>query len=209
MSLSYETLLAAEGCFVVIFRSWADSTRASTLFRLAQEKCVTSYPIVMYGRSVLQPRMQWCCGDEHVTSHTYSGTSMPIEAWPETVRALRRDVFRLCGIYLDSCLINYYRNGHDYIGAHRDKECVDENKMVATLSLGASRRFIYTHIQTKAKIETSLHSGDLLLMYGRTNELWKHEIPKQLKVEEPRASYSLRVMSTATAGLAPARPESA
>ncbi len=198
VSHQYESLIQENGSYVLIFRGWAGKERADELLNLATELCVKQYSIKMFGKEILSPRLQWSCGDDHVTGHAYSGTNIETHQWPELLKSVRDDLARLTKCYMDSCLINFYRDGKDYIGAHRDKECLDINKMVMTVSTGASRKFVYTSVQGERKVSTLLHHGDLLMMYGRTNIDWKHELLKEPSLREPRGSFTFRVRSAST-----------
>lgn len=61
-----------------------------------------------------------------------------------------------------------------------------ENRVIASLSLGAERDFIMTHDTYKKGSEAnaekllykrwSLDNGSLLVMQGQTQRFWKHEI---------------------------------
>ena len=73
---------------------------------------------------------------------------------------------------------------------HRDNK---ENRVIASVSLGAERDFIMQHDEwTKGHDLTSegermkkrwpLKSGSLLIMQGETQQFWKHEIVRCLLV---------------------------
>jgi alkylated DNA repair dioxygenase AlkB len=55
---------------------------------------------------------------------------------------------------LNACLGNRYHNGHQNIGAHSDSESdLHDNALIVSVSLGATRDFIFTHKVTKKKGE--------------------------------------------------------
>lgn len=78
--------------------------------------------------------------------------------------------------------------------------------VIASLSLGAPRTFHMTHspLARSATSTTSvdsaqlkskrwvLENGSLVVQQGRTQEFWKHEIPKEGKVKEGRISLTFR-----------------
>lgn len=108
-------------------------------------------------------------------------------------------------------MANLYEEGKIYIGKHRDNK---ENRVIASLSLGAERTFILTHDPPKtARTEPStttekkrksttlseiqpyrctLSNGSLLVMQGATQQHWKHEIPKERGVTTGRISLTFR-----------------
>jgi len=58
--------------------------------------------------------------------------------------------------------------------------------------LGAARKFLLKHNQTKQKIAIILESGSLLLMKGETQEKWMHSLPKTKKIQKPRINLTFR-----------------
>jgi alkylated DNA repair dioxygenase AlkB len=78
---------------------------------------------------------------------------------------------------------------------HSDNETtILENSTIASLSLGAERRFLLKHKQMKQKIEIILQNGSLLLMKENTQENWLHSIPKSTKIHLPRINLTFRKM---------------
>ncbi len=93
----------------------------------------------------------------------------------------------------NSCLINYYRNGNDYIGWHSD----DEQKSYITnpiysVSLGDERIFQLRKKETGAIVEIKLSNGSLLVMYGEELQLkYQHRVPKS-KSDRARINLTFR-----------------
>ncbi len=52
-------------------------------------------------------------------------------------------------------VLNYYRDGLDYIGFHSDRE-VNKNEIVASLSIGDSRKFVLKHIYQNIKYKFNI-----------------------------------------------------
>jgi alkylated DNA repair dioxygenase AlkB len=64
-------------------------------------------------------------------------------------------------------LCNLYRNQKDSIGYHADNEPeLGKNPVIASVSLGAVRKFKLKHKLSKKVIEVELASGSLLVMKG-------------------------------------------
>jgi alkylated DNA repair dioxygenase AlkB len=82
-------------------------------------------------------------------------------------------------------------NGAVHLGPHRDNK---ENRVIASLSLGAERDFVLTHDKhTKGEDEVDgllmkkrfpLKNGSLFIMQGDTQEHWKHEIASFRSIKE-------------------------
>jgi alkylated DNA repair dioxygenase AlkB len=91
-------------------------------------------------------------------------------------------------------LLNYYRNGADSMGWHRDNEKVlGTNPTIASVSFGASRAFQLRHYLTKSmKQDIILEHGSLLVMKGECQHYWEHQIPKTKKVLGGRINLTFR-----------------
>lgn len=200
MAAPYEMILNGErGCYVLVFRNWVSKEKADRLYTLAKEECTTYYPINMAGKIITQPRTNCAFSDKHITSHKYnSAEGIATAPWPPEVEEIRDEIYRQWKIYVDSSLVNGYADGNEYIGYHSDKELKDNNRTVVTVSTGASRPFYYQWIDTGVVVKTILHHGDCLVMYGNTNILTKHSIPKIASVKTSRYSFTFRVLSEST-----------
>lgn len=181
-------------CYVI--RNWLDKVKADELYaKYIKEAKFEQYKIEMYGKIIPQPRFQLAVGDETVSNHRYSGTSIPIHPWLPEVKEIADRIMAETGTKINSCLLNYYVDGSHYIGYHSDRETKKEfNNIVITVSLGGTRRFYFQRKSDKKIIKTELHSGDLVIMKGRTQELYKHTIPKQAKAQA-RISLTYRYLT--------------
>ena len=84
------------------------------------------------------------------------------------------------GKKFNSALLNYYRNGKDSMGWHADDEPeLGKNPVIASVSLGAERKFQFKHKTIpKSLINITLSPGSLLIMQGATQHHWLHQVPK-------------------------------
>jgi len=97
------------------------------------------------------------------------------------------------GMHFSGALLNYYRSGLDKIGLHSDAEPdLLPGAPIASLSFGATRRFVLRHNRSSEKHVLSLSSGSLLVMEGETQAHWKHEIPAGPRVAGGRINITLR-----------------
>eukprot|EP01137_Pigoraptor_chileana_P004986 Opistho-2@2763 len=102
------------------------------------------------------------------------------------------------GTTFNSCLLNEYRNGSQYIGFHADDEKdLGENRMVATVSLGGARDFVLKPKKSEGEKTTKilLESGSLVVMAGECQRLYHHSIPKRASAEY-RVSLTFRRLNT-------------
>jgi alkylated DNA repair dioxygenase AlkB len=92
-------------------------------------------------------------------------------------------------------LINLYRDGQDSNGWHADNEKeLGPNPVIASLNLGATRRFDLKHNQSQEKYCIELHAGDLLWMDNQIQNFYKHQIAKTKRVHEPRINLTFRMI---------------
>eukprot|EP01098_Paradermamoeba_levis_P013274 TRINITY_DN601_c0_g2_i3.p2 TRINITY_DN601_c0_g2~~TRINITY_DN601_c0_g2_i3.p2 ORF type:complete len:134 (+),score=33.68 TRINITY_DN601_c0_g2_i3:440-841(+) len=114
--------------------------------------------------------------------------------WTKEVNRVREKLERLLGCRFDYVLLNRYRDGKDYIGFHSDGEAIPEGKdVIASLSLGQTRRFLMRHKESKELMEYKLTEGSMIVMQGKTQKYWKHSIPKEPKVFFPRINLTFRM----------------
>ena len=153
----------------------------------------TQPSILIFGRRVPVPRCQVWMGDADA-SYRYSGLDNRPEPWSQRVLEIRQRLEQTCGRRFNSVLINLYRDGRDSNGWHSDDEPeLGEEPFIASLSLGASRRFLMrARDDHSCKVEQVLEHGSLLVRGGRTQALWQHCIPKQMRVDKPRLNLTFR-----------------
>lgn len=151
-----------------------------------------NHTIRMYGKEYPQPRQVAWYGDPG-SEYSYSGLKMQVRPWIEPVSLLRELAQEHAGVKFNSVLVNLYRNGEDKVSWHRDNEPeLGREPVIASLSLGASRRFKFRHLRTKEVVEATLHPGSLVVMSGLSQACWEHEIPRQATVAMPRINLTFR-----------------
>lgn len=109
--------------------------------------------------------------------------------------AIRRRIEATVGDEFNSVLANLYRDGRDSNGWHSDDEPeLGKNPVIASVSLGVERKFHLRHRKRKDidRLHLTLAHGSLLLMTGRTQHYWAHQLPKTAKVVGPRINLTFR-----------------
>ena len=98
---------------------------------------------------------------------------------------------------INSCLINKYRTGQDYITAHRDTHrSFGEYPTIVGLSIGSERHLVLKRTQNYSPDKDSdfsfkLESGSLFIMGGCSQKYFTHEIP-QSNTTDIRYSLTFR-----------------
>jgi alkylated DNA repair dioxygenase AlkB len=166
------------------------------------DRLLDDYPfkqntIKIFGKKILEPRLSFWVSDCNL-SYTYSGTTLYGGEWSETLLYIKDEVEKIASARFNSALLNLYRDGQDYMGYHQDNEPeLGGDPIIASVSLGKSRDFVFKHKSTKQKIMLNLAHGDLLIMEGKELQTyWHHALPKRAKVGGPRLNLTFRNIIT-------------
>jgi alkylated DNA repair dioxygenase AlkB len=152
------------------------------------------YSIRICGKQVASPRLSAWYGDPDA-HYSYSGLSLEPRPWLPIILELKTRVEAVCNAPFNSVLLNLYRDGADSMGWHSDDEPeLGERPVIASLSLGATRRFRLRHRRRKElePVAIELENGSLLIMGGDTQRFWRHQVPKSKRVTEPRVNLTFR-----------------
>ena len=98
-------------------------------------------PVVqIFGRTFRSPRLAAWYGDTGAV-YRYSGLVNEPLPWLPGLAVLRRQIEHRLGQTFNSVLLNFYRDGADSMGWHRDQEPeLGENPTIVSISLGGIRR---------------------------------------------------------------------
>lgn len=149
---------------------------------------------VMFGKHIVTKRKVAWYGDE-AYSYTYSKKTKQALPWTDELKKLKDLVEQRTETKFNSCLLNLYHNGDEGMSWHSDDEKdLEENSAIASLSLGAERKFSFRHKQSKETVALMLEHGSLLVMKDTTQTHWHHQLPKTKKVTELRINLTFRRM---------------
>jgi len=146
----------------------------------------------LMGRRVPIPRLTAWHGQ---AGYVYSGIRMTPAPWTPPLLELRALAETLAGQPFDSVLLNLYRDGRDSVSWHADNEPgLGRNPVIASLSLGAVRRFQLKHRRLPARLALDLPHGSCLVMAGATQHHWLHQLPKTRAPVGARINLTFRKM---------------
>jgi len=130
--------------------------------------------------------------------YRYSGADFQPHPWSELLRPVRDRLQDALDARFNSVLLNRYRNGADSMGWHSDDEPeLGHAPVIASLSLGASRRFLLRRREEHArKAEYLLGHGDLLVMGGDTQRYYQHAVPLTTRSQEERVNLTFRLITS-------------
>lgn len=154
--------------------------------------------ITMFGKTINEPRLSTWHSTQNL-SYSYSGLLRTPALWTPVLTELLELCQFASGARYNSILVNLYRDGNDSMGWHADNEKANgPEPTIASISLGASRRFDLRHRESKVTIRTELTHGSLLVMSGKSQDAWHHQVPKSKRVTEPRINLTFRWVHSAS-----------
>ena len=150
----------------------------------------------IFGREIPAPRQSSWHGDPHC-SYRYSKVRYEPKAWTPALTQVR-NILAMTGIGEFNCVLaNFYRSGSDSMGWHSDSEPeLGPDPLIASVSLGAPRRFCLRHKMGPDKHELLLTSGSLLVMAEGAQKNYQHALPKMTNVGAPRVNLTFRQIAS-------------
>jgi len=181
------------GAWIEYEPGWIEPQASDALLTaLREELAWEQREVVLFGRSILQPRLIAWAGS---IGYRYSGQTLEPRPFTPTVSALCARVSDRAGAPFNHVLVNRYRTGDDSIGLHADDEReLGEDPVVATVSLGASRRLV---LVPRRKSDGPRHAidlghGALFVMGGTCQRHFRHGIPREPAMRAERISLTFR-----------------
>ena len=148
--------------------------------------------ITIFGKTHKTPRKEAYFADKGM-SYGYSGKQLTIQPWDKKVQELKNKIEEVSNQEFNACLVNLYEDGNHSNGWHADDEKeLGKNPIIASLSLGTTRKFDLKHKHSGIKKRFYLNNGSLLIMGEGIQHNWKHQIPKETKVLTPRINLTFR-----------------
>ena len=150
--------------------------------------------VKLYGKEWITRRKTAWYGDNGI-AYTYGKLTRYALPWTPALLALKALTEKITRSMYNSCLLNLYHHGNEGMGWHSDDEPeMKRHASIASLSLGAARRFDFRHRTTGETLSVVLAHGSLLEMKGGTQHHWKHQMPKTTKVLQPRINLTFRTV---------------
>lgn len=149
--------------------------------------------IKLFGKTIMQPRLTALYGNPD-KPYGYSGIIMQPFPWTDFLTEIKFRIEEKVQASFTHVLLNYYRDGKDSMGWHRDNEAsLGPNPTIASISFGETREFqIRNYFEKKVKLKVALDHGSLLVMGGSSQHHWEHQITKTSKTLGPRINLTFR-----------------
>jgi len=180
-------------------KNFLPAAEATKLLDVLEEKCAWERRKTAFHSAV--PRDEAYYGDPG-TNYTYSRREYQPRAWiPELLSLkIRVDEATPASAYANvglpklpynAVLCNLYRNGRDSVGWHADAE-PEMGPVIASVSLGVERLFQFKALNGALVFRERLPHGSLFIMAGQTQKNFKHEVPKEPAILQPRINLTFR-----------------
>jgi alkylated DNA repair dioxygenase AlkB len=187
------------GAEIYYEKNFFSAEEATALFNLLREKCTWERRKSSFKYAV--PRDEAYYGDPG-TNYTYSRREYRPLPWIPELLSLKTRVeevtpeaayanLGLLNQGYNAVLCNLYRNGNDSVGLHADAE-PEMGPVIASVSLGAERLFRLKGQNGAIAFAERLPHGSLFIMAGKTQKNFRHEVPKEPDVEQPRINLTFR-----------------
>ncbi|EAZ80434.1 alpha-ketoglutarate-dependent dioxygenase AlkB family protein [Algoriphagus machipongonensis] len=149
---------------------------------------------IIFGKKIITKRkVAWYA--QSAFEYTYSNHTKTALPWTPELQELKSKIEEKTGETFNSCLLNLYHNGSEGMAWHSDGEKdLKRNGAIASLSLGAERKFAFKHKVSKEKVEMILEQGSLLVMKDETQSNWLHRLPPTKKIHQPRINLTFRTI---------------
>jgi len=181
---SLERVDLGQGAWIDVRREWIAGS--DVLFeRLHATVPWRSERRRMYDRTVDVPRL---------LAFYEEGVALPDPVLVEAQAALAHRYRNTAGAPFCTTGICLYRDGQDSVAFHGDTigRAVQDDKLVAIISLGERRRFLLRPKSGGPSLKLSVGRGDLLVMGGSCQRTWEHAVPKTARAVGPRISIQFR-----------------
>lgn len=150
--------------------------------------------IRMYGRPILLPRLTAWYGDPGA-DYVYSGIINQAHPWPPLLAEIRDQIAASTGVRFNAVLCNRYADGSQHQGYHADDEpALGEDPVIASVSLGAMRRFLVSSRGDDTRFAIDLEHGSLLMMTPPLQKHFVHALPKTKKPVGLRINLTYRLI---------------
>jgi len=187
------------GAEIYYDKNFLSSEQATILFNMLRMKCAWERRKSSFQHAV--PRDEAYYGDPG-TNYKYSRREYKPLVWIPELLSLRTRVeeatpaaayanLGLPKLGYNAVLCNLYRDGNDSVGLHADAE-PEMGTVIASISLGADRFFRIRRKDGSVAFSEHLPNGSLLIMAGDTQRNFKHEVPKEPGITQPRINLTFR-----------------
>jgi len=170
-------------------------TRANDYFEQLFESIAWQHDRAMINGAVIETsrKIAWYSSEPY--QYTYSGITKVALPWTPLLLTLKSIAEQESGERYNACLLNLYHNGSEGMAWHSDGEKdLKRNGAIASMSLGAERKFSFKHKVSQQNVSLYLQNGSLLVMTGTTQTHWLHRLPPTKEPVGARINLTFRTI---------------
>lgn len=189
-----QSLLDKDGVHVDIDQTFLSKVEADTLFNSIKENVIFQQENGIFG---IKPKRMSCAYGDDGLVYKYTQTTRVALSWFPELKILKKKVEEATGNTYNFALINYYSDGDAQIPYHADNEKdLNPNSSIASVSVGAVRKFKLKENDTGITTDIFLQHGSLLRMGPGVQQKYKHALLKTTTVYTPRYNITFRRILT-------------
>lgn len=180
---------------VIYFRNCLSNEESKNYFEYLYNQIEWQHDeVLLFGKKIQTKRKVAWYADKTI-EYKYSNSIKIAKLWTDKLIDLKSKVEELTNEKYNACLLNLYNNGLESMSWHSDNEkTIVENSTIASLTLGAERKFEFKHKKTNEKVSLVLENSSILLMKNSTQTNWLHALPKTTKIKNARINLTFRQM---------------
>ena len=186
-----KTIISTEKSFLNIYQ-YENKLLVKNCIEDIKNKLIERPEIEVYGKICYQNRSVGFFSNESI-GYNYSNRMIKSQKLTSNLNELLNSINIIFNSDFNSILINYYKDGNDYIGNHSDNEkCLDKIGVVS-LSYGSIRKFrIKDKITKKTVVDIPTENFSIIHMGGEFQKEFTHSIPVEKKIKDERWSFTFR-----------------
>jgi len=194
MNEKFPNIINQDGEVISYGKIFSDELSAHIFDELSNKISWMNETVIMFGKAITTKRKVAFYANEGI-SYTYSKITKNALQWLPVLEQVKITIEQYTDQKYNACLLNYYHNGNEGMGWHADNEKeIITHSSIASVSIGANRKFSFKHKISKEVISVILENGSLIEMKGELQQYWLHSLPKSLKVTAPRINLTFRQM---------------
>lgn len=193
-SLVSKNVIQRDGCAIYYGQILNDKEKPDFFDKLYNKISWEHESIIMFGKPITTKRKVAFYADCSI-EYTYASKTKKGLPWSNELLTLKNLIESITNSKYNACLLNLYHTGDEGMGWHSDDEKeIVPNSSIASLSIGAERKFAFKHKGNKETCSIFLENGSLLEMKGAIQQNWWHSLPKSKKIVNPRINLTFRQM---------------
>lgn len=185
-----QSVINKDGVSVTVNQSFLSPDEATLLFNAIKDNVVFLEEKGIMGN---KPKRTSCSYGDEGLIYKYTNTTRVALPWFPQLKELKEKVEAATNCIFNFALVNHYCDGSAQIPYHSDNEKdLDHGSSIASVSVGAMRKFKLKEITTGQTTDVFLQHGSLLVMGPGVQQRYKHAVLKSTVVHQPRYNITFR-----------------